>query len=92
MFNATFFNHAGLFPVVRRLTDKLRWTCKLGYYMPLTGDIGTNEATADFTGCPYGCAPGTFGNRHDMTGTQAEQAAFEAEEARAAAGRLLEDV
>ena len=67
MINVTFVGHTS-FPVVTRKSSSLRWICELGYYMPDTGDIGTDNATANFRGCRQNpCIAGYIGSTPNET-------------------------
>jgi hypothetical protein len=50
--------------------SELKWHCPFGMWAPLTGAIPRPGLSPDFTGCPYGCPRGTFGDRPNITSSQ----------------------
>ena len=60
--NCTFRNAPSTATVITALAE-LRWSCKLGQWSPVSGNI---EAM-DFTGCARTCDPGTVGPHPYLT-------------------------
>jgi len=65
--DCTFHNHDVTITSMIHVDSDLHWHCPRGKWAPLAGRIPRTGQSPDFSGCPYECPSGTFGDRHNIT-------------------------